>query len=158
MVGIITGGQYTLIDVTLSTDTSPYGAGDLIADTQEVAGAVATAGGLGLIHSVTVLDEDDQGAAFDIHFLQNSTSLGTENSVPNMSDANARLNFLARVPIASTDYTDIGGFRVATVGSQDKLIKAASGTTSIYIAVINGSGTPTYSAAGLKLRIGIQQT
>lgn len=158
MSAIITGNLFTLIDVTLSLNTSIYAAGDLLADTQEVAGAVRLPGGYGLLHSVTVLDEDDQGVAFDLHFLQNSTSLGTENSAPNMTDANARSNFMCRVPIATGDYTDLGGFRVATVGNQNKIIKAASGSTSIYVAAINGAGTPTFTASGLKLRIGIVQS
>lgn len=157
MVGLITGAQYALIDVTLSLDTSVYASGDLLADTQEIVGAVSTKGGSALLHSVTVLDEDDQGVAFDLHFLQNSTSLGTENSAPSITDANARSNFMCRVPIATGDYTDIGGFRVATVGNQNKIIKAASGSTSIYVAAINGSGTPTFTASGLKLRIGLIQ-
>jgi hypothetical protein len=156
MPALVTGGQYALIDVTLSLDTSAYGSGDLLADTQEIAGAFLTAGGYALLHSVTVLDEDDQGVAFDLHFLQNSTSLGTENSAPNMSDANARSNIMCRVPIAAADYTDMGGFRVATVGSLNRMLKAASASTSLYVAAVNGSGTPTFTASGLKLRIGLQ--
>lgn len=156
-LGMTTGNAAELIDITLSLDTSAYGASDLLADTQEVAGAVRIPGGTALLHSVTVLDEDDQGVALDLIFLQNSTSLGTENSAPNMSDANARSNVLTRVPVAAADYTDMGGFRVATVGNLNRLLKAASGSTSLYIAAVNGAGTPTFTASGLKLRIGLYQ-
>jgi len=35
-------------------------------------------------------------------------------------------------------------------------VKPASGTTDLYVAAVNGSGTPTYTAAGLKLRLGLR--
>lgn len=157
MTAITTGSQADIIDVTLTTDTAAYASGDLIADTQVVTGAMRLAGGTALLHSVSVLDEDDQGVAFDVIFLQNSTSLGTENGAPNISDANARSNVLCKVAIAAADYTDLGGFKFATVGNLNRLLKAASGSKDIYVAVVNSTGTPTYSATGLKLRIGLYQ-
>lgn len=157
MPQMTTGPELVLIDVTLTTDTSAYASADLIADTQEVAGAVATAGGYAKLESVAVLDEDDQGVAFDIFFMQNSTSFGTENSAPNISDANARSNVLAKVAIATADYFDFGGAKLASVANIGRIVKAASGSTSIYVAVVNGAGTPTYSATGLKLRLGFSR-
>lgn len=156
-LGNIVGFGAELIDVTLSVDTSAYGSGDLIADTQVVTGAMRLPGGTALLHSISVLDEDDQGVAFSVVFLQNSTSLGTENGAPNISDANLRSNVLCVVPVAAADYTDFGGAKVATVGNLNRLLKAASGSKDIYVAVINSTGTPTYTASGLKLRIGLYQ-
>jgi hypothetical protein len=149
-------GAVKIIPVTLSLDTSAYSSGDLLADTQAVAGAVRENDGTGILHSVTVIDEDDQGVAFDLYFLSANNTLGSENSAPSISDANAR-DILTRVPIAAADYTDLGGVKIAEVHGLNRLIQGASGSTSIYVAAVNGSGSPTFSASGLKLRIGIIQ-
>lgn len=147
---------YQTIDVTLSTDTSAYASGDLIADTQVITNAVDVPGGCGVIHSLVITDEDDQGVAFDVYILQNSTSLGTENSAPSLSDANSRSNFLARIQVATSDYTDLGGFKVAALNNLWRTVQAASGTRDLYVAVVNSTGTPTFTASGLKFRFGIE--
>lgn len=152
----VTVGGVTLIDVTLSLDTGAYANGDLLADTQAVANAVRVNDGTGILHSVMIVDEDDQGAAFDLYFLSANNTLGSENSAPSISDANAR-DILCRVSVATADYSDLGGVKVANLHSLNRIIKGASGSTSIYVAAVNGSGTPTYTASGVKLRIGIIQ-
>lgn len=148
--------SFYLVDVTLSLDTSAYASGDLLADTQVVTNALKLTDGKGKIQSVVVIDEDDNGAAFDLYFLSANNSFGSENSGPSPSDAFAR-DILCRVSIATGDYTDLGGVKIAEVHDLNRIIKAASGTTSIYVAVVNGSGTPTYTASGVRLRIGIEQ-
>lgn len=147
---------YQTIDVTLSTDTSAYASGDLIADTQVITNAVDVPGGSGVLHSLVITDEDDQGVAFDVYILQNSTSLGTENAAPSMSDANSRSNFLARIQVSTSDYTDLGGFKVAAFNNLWRTVQAASGTRDLYVAVVNSTGTPTFTASGLKFRFGIE--
>lgn len=147
---------FSLVDVTLSLDTSAYASGDLLADTQVVASAIKLTDGKARLQSVLLIDEDDQGAALDLYFLSANNTLGTENVAPSISDANAR-DILCRVPIATGDYYDLGGVRVADVHGLNRIIKAASGTTSIYVAAVNGAGSPTYTASGLRLRIGIEQ-
>lgn len=147
---------YSLIEVTLSLDTSPYASGELLADTQVVTSAIKLTDGKAKLQSILLIDEDDQGAALDLYFLSANNTFGTENSAPSISDASAR-DILCRIPIATGDYYDLGGVRVADLSGLNRIIKAASGTTSIYVAAVNGSGTPTYTASGLKLRIGIEQ-
>jgi hypothetical protein len=149
-------GGVTLVDVTLSLDTSAYASGDLLADTQAVANAVRFNAGTGVLHSVMVIDEDDNGVAFDLYFASASATFGSENSAPSISDANAR-EILGIVPVATSDYKDLGGVKVAIKTGLNIIIKGATGSTSIYVAAVNGSGTPTFTASGLKLRVGIVQ-
>lgn len=148
------GAAGDVVDVTLSLDTSAYASGDLLADTQNFTG-VRVAGGRALLQSVTVIDEDDQGAAFTLFFLSANNSLGTENSAPSISDANAR-DILGWVDVFTSDYKDLGGVRVASVKPIGLELKAASGSTNLYVAAVNGTGTPTYSAAGLRLKLGLE--
>lgn len=147
-------GPIQLVDVTLSLDTSAYTAGDLIADTQEVASAVRAADAKGVLQSVVVIDEDDQGAAIDLYFFSANVTMGTENSAPSISDANIR-NLLGIVSVASGDYKDVGGAKVAVKSGIGMIVQPASGTDDIYVAVVSNGSTPTYTASGVRLRIGV---
>jgi hypothetical protein len=149
-------GNFAVVDVTLSADTAIFASGDIIADTQVVANALRVTNGAGRLQSITVIDEDDQGAAFDLYFFSANNSMGSENSAPNISDTLAR-DLLTFVAINTGDYRDLGGVKVANLNSLNRVIKAVTGTTSIYVAAVNGAGTPTFTASGLKLRLGIEQ-
>lgn len=146
-------GAMQFVDVTLTTDTTAYASGDLIADTQVVAVAVRANDALGVLASVTVIDEDDQGSAIDLYFLSANNSLGTENAAPSISDANAR-EILGCVSVASSDYKDLGGVKIATKTGVNLPVKPATGTDDVYVAVVSNGSTPTYTASGLKLRLG----
>lgn len=149
------GGKSAVVAVTLSTDTSAYASGDLIADTQQIDAFFRKADGTGVINSINIIDEDAQGVALYIVFMSTSTSLGTENSAPNISDANLTAGFQGIVSVATGDYVTISGTKVATIKNIGLPVKAVSGTDDIYIAVLNATGTPTFTAAGLEMRIGV---
>jgi hypothetical protein len=152
----VTVGGVTLVDVTLTLDTSAYASGDLLADTQVVSNAMRLNDVCGILHSLTVVDEDDQGVAFDVYLLSANNTLGTENAAPTVSDANAR-DILTKIPIATTDYYDLGGVRIAEVHGLSRVVKPASGSKDLYVAVVNGTGTPTFTASGVRLRLGFIQ-
>lgn len=142
-----------IVDVTLSLDTSPYASGDVLADTQELAAIVEKpGGGSTALHSITVIDKDDQGQGFDLVFLKANVPLGAENGVPTITDLNAE-NVLGIVSIAGSDFVDLGGCRVATVKAVGLVLEVADGATSAWVAAIS-RGTGTYSAAGIVLRFG----
>lgn len=147
-------GNTTYIDVTLSLDTSQYGIGDVLADTQVVTNAMRVNDGTGVLQSVTVIDQDDQKAAFYIYLLSANVVMGTENSLPSISDTNALQILGPPIAIAAADYFDLGGASVAGKDGLAKVVKPATGTRDLYVAVVNGSGTPTFTAAGIKLRLG----
>jgi hypothetical protein len=153
---IPTGGTTVVKDVTLSLDTSAYASGDVIADSQQVDAALRITNGTGVLQSVTVIDGDDQGVAFTIYVLSANVALGTENAAPNISDANAA-NILGIIDVATTDYKDLGGVKVAQIRNLALPIKAVTGTDDIYVGVVNSTGTPTYTASGVVLRLGILQ-
>lgn len=142
-----------LVPVTLSTDTNPYAAGDLLADAQIVAACVRANDSAGMLASIVLIDEADQGAAMTIYFASANASFGTENSAPGITDANAR-NILGFIDIATGDYKDLGGVKVAFKQNCNIPVSPAAGTDDIYVAVVNGAGTPTFAADSLKLRLG----
>ena len=139
-----------MITVTLSLDTSAYASGDLLADTQEVTNYLSIAGTTSYLQSMTVVDEDDQKVGFDVYFLSSNVTMGTENSAPSISDANSR-SILGFVSVAAADYKDLGGTAIASIKNIGLTLTGPSG---LWIAVVNGTGTPTYTASGVKLRLG----
>lgn len=141
-----------VLDVTLSLDTGIYGDGDVLADTQTLSNAVRVSGGRCWLQSVVALDESDQGFGFDLIFLNANNALGTENSAPNISDANARA-IIGRVPIAAADFYDLGGCRVACI-TNIGLPMEASGSRDLYMAAI-ARGAGTYAADGIRLKLGV---
>jgi len=142
-----------IFTVTLSTDTSAYADGDVLADTQSVSSVFLTSGGGRTLMSVHVLDKADQGQGFDLIFLDANNSLGTENSAPNISDANAEA-ILGRVAISSSDFYDIGGCRIAT-RTGINLPMEGNASTTLYVGAIS-RGTGTYGASDLIIKLGFQ--
>ncbi len=148
------GGKTVVKAVTLSTDTSAYASGDLIADTQQIDAFFRKTDGTGVISSISIIDEDAQGVALYVIFMSTTTSLGSENSAPNITDANLTAGFLGIVSVATTDYVTLSGAKVATIKNINLPVTAVSGTDDLYIAVLNSTGTPTFTASGLEMRIG----
>lgn len=143
-----------LVDLVLSLHTSQYASGDVIAEVQEVANAVRDKNVCGLLKSLQVIDEDDQGAAFDIYFFDSAVTIGAENGAPDVTDAEMR-SLLGIVSVATADYKDVGGSKVASYKNIDLILKPGTDSTSVWIGVINGAGTPTYTASGMRLRLGV---
>lgn len=151
--GRISGkGAGNVVTLTLSLDTSAYGDGDVLAATQEVANAVSPPGGRAILQSVHVIDLDDQGVGFDLIFLSADSALGTENSAPDIDDMEV-LDTIGMVRVGAGDYIDLGGNRIATLSGLGLPLKAAEGQTSLWVAAI-ARGTPTYTANGLRLKLG----
>ena len=152
----ISAPSSALVAVTLSLDTSAYATGDVLADTQEIAGAVRVNGGSGILQNIILNDKDDQtAAAMDIFILSSNVSLGTENSAPSITDANGDA-ILGIIQISAGDWIDLGGCKVAMLRNLGIVVKAASDSTSLYLAVIT-RGSPTQTASGITARIGVLQ-
>ena len=106
-----------------------------------------------MVHSISVVDLDDEGAAFDIVFTDDATTWGALNAVPAVADAVAD-GIVGHVSVGAGDYIDVGGQKTATITSIGLEIPTTSGTDDIYIFGIT-RGTPTYGVASdLVIKIG----
>lgn len=150
-------GKPRRMEVVLSLDTNIYASGDVLAATQEIPEAMLTNGGVGMPLAVRILDEDDQGADFDILFLKSNQDIGTENAAFAISDAEAR-EILGWIDVAGADMTDWGGYQDVTYTPQNTsnwhvgFVQAAGDSRSIFIAAI-ARGTPTHTASGIRIYI-----
>lgn len=142
-----------VLDVTLVADTNAYADGDVLAIPQEIVNSVAEAGTARQLTSIVVIDSDDQGTAIDLIFFDASASLGTINTAIDISDADAA-KVVGIVAIAAGDFKDLINNKVAVKTGIDLVMKAASTSASLWVGAVVRSGTPTYSAGGIKLKLG----
>lgn len=147
------GGISTIVDLTLSLDTSAYADGDLMADVQEMTDATRSVIGTGVIQTLTVIDKDDNGGAFDVYLTSDATSWGTENDAVAITDALAA-SIQGSITVEASNYYDLGGAQVAHINSIGMVIESPSNSTSVYVATI-ARGTNTYTASGVVLRFGL---
>jgi len=146
------------VEVTLTLDTSAYSTGDVLADTQEIAGALPAAGESVILQSLVILDKSDQAQGLDVLILRSNTSIGTENTAFSPSDA-VSVEILAVVEVASGNYYDMTNNQLArkniSEAGMGMVLKATSGT-SLYIAAVS-RGTGTYAADGIVVKLGFSR-
>lgn len=152
-----------IIDITavLTTDGT---SGDLMFDTTEISNAVPVSGGSGILQSVVAVisdhatDESGDGAnitgSWKLVITSDATSIGT------VSDALATDTSVVTVLdgicciIDITSVTDHGKWGVFSKQNIGAIIKAASGTKSLYAYGITNSAND-YNASTMRLRLGI---
>lgn len=152
LIGLV-GASDIVVTVTPTCDTSAYSSGDLLFDSTEVASAVRANGYSAILQSVTILDKADQGVAFTLIVANAATDFGTLNSAPDPDDTESG-TVIGWVPVETTDYVDLGANKVACIRNIGLLCKAGASTTSLYIAAMNGTGTPTFGASDLVIQLG----
>jgi hypothetical protein len=153
------GQVIQLIQITPTLDTSAYASGDLIADVTTITGAALGSGGLCELVSVTVVDQDDQAAsAYTLYITNLATSWGSLNAAPAPSDATG-LGIQAIIPIDTADWKDLVAFKVAQprIAQNIGVICKTSGSANLYLTIVNGAGTPTFTASGWKITLGFRQ-
>jgi hypothetical protein len=155
MTPVASVGKTVVFALTPTLDTSAYGTGDVLFDRTICNGIFRVVDGTGVLQSIQVIDQDDNGVAIDFYIHTTDATLGTANSTPSISDANA-VELLGPFSIATGDYKDLGGVKVGKISNIGQPIKAVSGTDDLYISAVV-TGTPTFTAAGIKLRIGVLQ-
>ncbi len=142
-------------ELTFSLDTNAYADGDVLAAPQELEEVAGIEAGCGVIQSIIALDVDDQGQAFDIIILSADVSLGTENAAVSISDANAAY-VVGIIEVGTGDYVDLANSQVAHKENLGIGFQCAAGETSLWIGAVS-RGTGTYTASGIKLKIGVLQ-
>jgi hypothetical protein len=147
----VKSGDLDVIDVTLVTDTNIYADNDVLAIPQAVVGVFRHPGDVRRLVSVVLLDEADQAQDVELVFFNADATLGTINGAVSISDADAR-KVIGSVLIQTTDYSDLINSQVATKQGLDLVMKSA--TSECWVGAIVRSGTPTYGAASMKLKLG----
>jgi hypothetical protein len=143
-----------VVDVAPVTDTSIYASGDvafvpIIVPSYRSSDASGPARKL---VSVTILDEAAQGVALDLVFSAGTITLGTINAAVSVSDADAR-KILGIVSVVAADYSALVNSSLATKRAIELIIQPDA---VLYLSGIVRSGTPTYAAGSLKIKLGFE--
>lgn len=151
-------GADDLIEVTPTLDTGAYSDGDLLFDSTKVPGACNTESLASILNSLVILDKDDQAAAFDLFFQRSDTSQGSVNSAWSPTDAQSA-EIIGRVEIASGDWEDFTNNQIAFKELADDgmgviLKPSIAHTLDIWCFGV-ARGTPTHTASGLVIKIGL---
>jgi hypothetical protein len=144
-----------LIDVTLSSFAGQLADNDVIAATEEIQHAFRAKNQTRMLRTITLLDEDDPAQDIDLIFLNANSSVGAEDAAFSLTDAAAR-TVIGYVSVVIANYIDTGGSVLAYKTDLALPMKSAADSTSLYVAAVCRSGTPTYTASGLKLRLGFE--
>lgn len=151
---VLSIGTEDVLDLTPVLDTSIYADGDVLFVATEIANFFTELGGKRALHSIIVSDGDDQNVAFDLVFSNASITLGTINAAVSISDADAA-KIIGVVSFATTDAVDLINSRLFHKESIGLVLESAGVTTSVWVAGISRGGTPTYTASGFKIKIGV---
>jgi hypothetical protein len=142
--------------VTPVLDTAIYASGDLLFDATEVLGAARGNGLLTKLETIVIIDKANQKAAFTLLFANALTDFGALNAAPSPDDAGIA-TVVGHVPVATADYFDLGAGAVACIRNVGLKMKVGGATTSLYIAGVNGTGTPTYALGDLVIQMYFKQ-
>ena len=143
-----------VIDATPVLDTSQYTSGDVLFVAQEVKDFFPDLQSAVNLMSIVALDGDDQAQVFDIVFSNANITLGTINSAISISDADCA-KIIGYVVFASGDKNDTINSNLWVKSNINQIMKSSGLTTSVWISGVCRGGTPTYTASGMKLKIGI---
>lgn len=144
-----------LVSPTLASP-GPYLAGDYVGPGGAVGitvpGAAAIANGGGTIQSLLVIDQDNQGAQMDLYaFVASAWNPPADNAPWSLTDASAAL---CCGMVSVNSYINYGngqwGFATFPYGA----IPFTADGTNLYLGIVL-RGPATYTAGGLKLRLGV---
>jgi hypothetical protein len=106
------------------------------------------------LQSIVVLDGDDQNVAVDLVFSSAAITLGTANDVVSITDANAA-NVLGVVKfVVATHAQDFINSIVFVMANIGLIMQGTS--SSLFVSAIVRSGTPTFTASGMKIKLGFE--
>lgn len=141
-----------VIDVAPVTDTSIYASGDVAFVPVLVPGFGSRSGMPRKLQTAVILDQAAQGVALDLVFTQGSVTLGTINAAVSISDADAA-KIVGIVSVVAADYSALVNSSLATKRGVELVMQP---NTDLYVSGIVRSGTPTYAAGSLKIKLGFE--
>ena len=160
--------NYDVIRVTPSLDTNAYATGDVLFNSVEIPNAVYGNGGCSKLVNMFVVNQANVSIDVNFFFSENSITLGTVNATADFSDATLEAANIIGTMKLDGDQTLTGGTDnsiiqavMGATGSGEAItpimLQAAANSTSVYVAAIITSGTPTFAADDLDLVFHIQK-
>jgi len=144
-----------VVTLTVASTTNACSDAEVIFQGDEIENAVAVNGGTCILQSIGLLDDDDNGGAIDLVFFDSDVELddSDDGTVIDAADGTIPDAILGVVQISN--YFDGVLWQYGHKENLGLVLKAASGSRSIYVAGVNRSGGAlTWTAAGIRLKLG----
>ncbi len=153
----VTGGSGVVLDFTPVLDTNIYADNDVAFISQILAGVSDVEGGVVELISGVCFDGDDQGTEIEVFFTTSATTPGTINGALSAADTVfddivARLHF-----ITFNDLINSQQAILPLAAPVNQLIQLPAGSKDLYVFGVVRSGTPTYTASGMKFKFGFKR-
>ncbi len=164
--------KYAVIRVIPTIETSAYAAGDVIFNSVEIPNAVIGKGGCSKLIAAYMVSNNTNNLVFDMIFTENAATFGTVNATANISDADIRTakvlsSWHCEAADDTTNYIDNSEIKRIFDTRSDSgsntgnimptLLQAASGSRSVYFAVIGGSSITYGSTTDLEFIFHIER-
>ena len=144
-----------VITLTPDTATEACSDGEVIFQADELPNIVSVNGGTCIVQSIGVLDDDDHGGAIDIVFMDTTGLLDAGDDGGTIDAADGVIPDAILGVVGITNYFDGIAWKYGHKENIGLVLKAASDSTSIYVAGVNRSGGAlTWTASGIRLKLG----
>jgi hypothetical protein len=164
-MGSLSRQYQKVVRFTPTLDTSAFTANDLMSTSYTIIDCLPEKGSATMLMSLVVIDADAQGQAIDfLFFNQLPTVASAVNAAIDISDAEMQAKYLGKVSILAADYSSLAASKEATAKNIWLLLngrgasagKGLVATTSLYMVMVTRSGTPTYTASGITVVLGLE--
>jgi hypothetical protein len=150
----VSSGCAVVLDFTPVLDTNIYADNDVLFISQVVTGVSDIEGGVVKLVSGVCFDGDDQGTEVEVFFTTSATTPGTINGALSAADTVfddivGRLHFVT--------FNDLINSQNCILTGQDQIIQLAAGSKDLYAFGVVRSGTPTYTASGMKMKFAFER-
>lgn len=148
-----------LITLAMTTDAETIADNYSITQAIEIPNAVAVNGGSAIIQSLVMfnLDNSVESPAMEVVFATDNTNIaGDEGAALNVDDTEVQ-DFLGSATVSNWSTMAPSTNEMATKSNIGLVVKAAAGTTSLYVYLVNRSGG-NYTPSGtgvIKMKVGI---
>jgi hypothetical protein len=142
------------VTVAMVTEAAAYLTGEVIAITTLAAAVCPYDDKPAILQSLVLTDVDDLKAALDVVFLTANTSMGAINTTTDPDDTEVQ-DIQGWVSFGTGDYVDWGGASSAQRHGIGMVLKPATGTDDVYVAIVARQGVTYTSTGALKLRLGL---
>lgn len=156
-----TGGFTDIVSSTVVMSVAgAYASGDYMgtsATPQSFSNVVRKSGGTGIIKSILISDKIvTTNVAMELWILDRTFTAPTDNVAWDLSDANMQF-VQAVIPISIGNWFASSAGQVYFDGTLSCPIKASTGSTSLYYALVARGTTPAFTSADLTITISILQ-
>lgn len=146
--------KYDEFTLTLTVATSAYADGDVVGGL--LSQTIMNRATSGFINKVSIVDDDEEGVALNLHVYNSAPSTIADNAAFAMSVTSAKA-YAGYIAIATGDYTAGTGNKYAIVrtsGADDVQFDTPDGVLRFYLA-LNGAGVTFTAGTDLTVSVGV---